>query len=93
MCFFFDDYKNIISSYSSFFEQADEEEHNEKPIVKASEGDTWLMWIDKLSNGNGRDWNYFLEMNAIEFLNRLSFLKRKAEFEDAEVKRQLKNVR
>jgi hypothetical protein len=42
----------------------------------------WLMVLDTLSNGDGISWSFYLDMNVVEFLNRIAFTKAKKIFEN-----------
>jgi hypothetical protein len=40
------------------------------------------MVLDTLSNGDGISWSFYLDMNVVEFLNRIAFTKAKKIFEN-----------
>ena len=41
----------------------------------------WLYSLDQLAGGDGTKWLYYERISVMEFLNRLSFLKAKNEWE------------
>jgi len=41
----------------------------------------WLYTVDNLTNGRPELWEFYFEMNIIEFLNRLAYQKAKGAFE------------
>ena len=50
----------------------------------------WLATIDELSNGQRKDWDYYLNMKLMEFFNCIAFLKDKKENESDTIKKLLK---
>lgn len=43
----------------------------------------WLVWVDKLADGKRKDWDYFLNMGVIEFLNSITYSIDKFNYEKA----------
>jgi hypothetical protein len=64
-------------SYSGLFEDRnpEEDERNKQADAGYHERFGWLIVIDALSNGNGKDWEFYTDMNVIEFMNRIVFMK------------------
>ena len=67
-------YRNLFDSESS----NDEEGYGEddEPITHAEHWG-WLATIDQLARGERERWEYFLNMNIVEFFNTLAFNKDK----------------
>jgi hypothetical protein len=47
----------------------------------------WIALINTMANNDRSKWDYFFEMNIIEFLNAVCFSKDKAEHEQKEMER------
>ena len=80
--FFLQFFNELIGSYGRLFnkgaEQGDEEDkENHVKLNTFQDVWGWQNTLDELANGKRRDWDYFIEMNVIEFLNTLSFYKDK----------------
>ena len=73
-------------------EEADEEnEGSNRPGFVKHWG--WYYTLDNLSNNDRTKWEYFLEMNVIEFLNSLSYFKDKQNYIKEQLDQQMKNAR
>jgi len=46
----------------------------------------WFHVLDEMSNNNRDKWDYFLNMNVIEFLNHMAYLKDRNKWQSAKVK-------
>ena len=82
--FFFEQLEQFNSGYVGLFGKADEEvEEDAKERVEGFEKFWgWFVVLDRLSNSDRTKYDFFLNMNVVEFLNCISFLKDKTEYEN-----------
>ena len=51
----------------------------------------WIALIDKMADGKREMWDYYFDLNIIEFLNTVAFYKDKTDHERKEHERALRN--
>ena len=76
----------MVGSYKGLFAQADdggdtgggETDGGDEPVTFRSHWG-WLATVDDLAKGDRSKWEYYLNMNLIEFFNTLAFQKDKQE--------------
>lgn len=53
----------------------------------------WINTIDDIANGERKDWDYYLNMNLIEFFNEVAFRKDKKEKQNNDIRAMIKGKR
>ena len=74
--------QGIIRSYPNLFGVTDTEgsEQSEQNIGQSfNQRYGWIAVINNMANNDRSKWEYFMELNLIEFLNAVVFFKDKAE--------------
>jgi hypothetical protein len=51
----------------------------------------WIATINDMSNNDRQKWDYYFNLNVIELLNTVSFMKDKGESDKAEIERMKRN--
>lgn len=85
--FFLSKLQQLIRSYSGLFDEADGETDNGTDGRSYSEHWGWFIVLDTMSNGMRKDWDWFTEMNLVQFLNYMAFLKDKNRHENELIKK------
>jgi hypothetical protein len=89
--FFFKQLSEIIERYKRLFGQGDNETEQEstkgtKPTFVEYWG--WYYTLDNISGNDRTKWEYFLNMNVIEFLNTLAYYKDKQGYIEEQLEQQ-----
>lgn len=94
--FFFSQLSEIITKYKRLFGQGDgegEEDVTERAKPTFVEYWGWYYTLDNISNNDRTKWEYFLNMNVIEFLNTLAYYKDKQGYIEEQLEQQRRGTR
>lgn len=88
-------HESLIKRYRKLFELGEGEPgypleegevRNEKQAESFRSRWGWFITLDNISNNDRTKWDYFLEMNVIEFLNTLAYYKEKGIWQAEQIK-------
>lgn len=85
--FFLSKLQQLVRSYTGLFTDEDGETDNGTDGGGYSKHWGWFIVLDKMSNGRREQWDWITEMNIVQFLTYMSFLKDKNEFENEVIKK------
>lgn len=72
--FFFETSKRLVSNYRNLFaDRVDESGEEVESDVTFSNHWGWIEIVDRLADKDRTKWDYFLNMNVIEFLNAVAY--------------------
>lgn len=83
MDFFFKSYETFIKSYHNLFGlgnsqddlEGEEDIDNEQDTKKESDKWGWIKCIDQVAQTTNRSWEEIYNLNIVEFLNTMSYIK------------------
>lgn len=93
--FFFEELYRLNEGYSGLRgkkQQGSDEGVGENDEESFSEFWGWQLVLDNLSNHDRTKWDFFLNMDVVEFLNTVSFYKDKQKWEHEIQKQQMRNA-
>lgn len=84
--------EELNGNYKRLFDAKDSESGGDTKSNKRGFAEVygWLITLDNISNNDRTKWDYFQQMNAVEFLNYLAYVKSKAK--EQERQQRLQNM-